>query len=135
MKILVAYDGSDAARRALDRAAQLAGDGSSLGVVTVAFGVPDKGRTPGYTDPDDAAVRRQDAEDARALLGQKGIDAHVVEAYADDAAEGIIDEAERQQADLIVLGTRGRGTAARWLLGSVSTKVLQHAPCDVLVVR
>jgi nucleotide-binding universal stress UspA family protein len=38
-------------------------------------------------------------------------------------------------ADLIIVGTRGLNTAQRLLLGSVSTKVMHHAPCDVLVVR
>jgi len=33
------------------------------------------------------------------------------------------------------MGTRGLGGAERWLIGSVSTKVLHHAPCSVLVVR
>ena len=47
----------------------------------------------------------------------------------------IVDEAEREHADLIVLGTRGLNTAKRWLMGSVSSPVVQHAPCNVLVVR
>jgi nucleotide-binding universal stress UspA family protein len=52
-----------------------------------------------------------------------------------DAASMIIDEAEKEDADLIVMGTRGLNTAQRWLLGSVSSRVVQHGPCNVLVVR
>ncbi|MDG6934563.1 MAG: universal stress protein, partial [Nitrososphaerota archaeon] len=47
----------------------------------------------------------------------------------------IVDYAERQGADLIVLGTRGMGNLKRALLGSVSTGVATHAHCSVLIVR
>ena len=44
-------------------------------------------------------------------------------------------EALTQRADLIVMGTKGLSAIARVLLGSVSTRVVQHATCSVLVVR
>lgn len=47
----------------------------------------------------------------------------------------IIETAEKENADVIVMGTRGLNTAQRWLLGSVSSRVVQHAPCNVLIVR
>jgi nucleotide-binding universal stress UspA family protein len=43
--------------------------------------------------------------------------------------------ASKQHADLIVMGAKGLGAIARFLLGSVSTRVVQHANCSVLVVR
>jgi nucleotide-binding universal stress UspA family protein len=43
--------------------------------------------------------------------------------------------ASREHADLIVMGAKGLGAIARFLLGSVSTRVVQHAHCSVLVVR
>lgn len=43
--------------------------------------------------------------------------------------------AEAEDADMIVVGTRGRSGAERMLLGSVSDHVVRHAPCPVLVVR
>ena len=46
-----------------------------------------------------------------------------------------MEEAEESDADLIIIGTRGLSVAKRMLLGSVSTNVVHHAPCDVLVVR
>ncbi len=52
-----------------------------------------------------------------------------------DPAEEIVAAAREMDADLIVLGTRGRGTVARVLLGSVARAVLLSAPCSVLVVR
>ena len=50
-------------------------------------------------------------------------------------AEEIMKMAAKQHADLIVMGAKGLGAMARFLLGSVSTRVVQHASCAVLVVR
>ena len=47
----------------------------------------------------------------------------------------IVDAAGAEQADILVLGTRGRGRIERAVLGSVSDHVLRHAPCPVLIVR
>jgi nucleotide-binding universal stress UspA family protein len=43
--------------------------------------------------------------------------------------------ASKRQADLIVMGTKGLSAIGRALLGSVSTRVVQHSSCSVLVVR
>ena len=50
-------------------------------------------------------------------------------------ADEILTEAKRQKVDLIVTGAKGLGAFGRVLLGSVSTRVVQHAACSVLVVR
>jgi len=50
-------------------------------------------------------------------------------------AQAIMTVASEQQADLIVMGAKGLGAIARVLLGSVSTRVVQHSSCSVLVVR
>ena len=50
-------------------------------------------------------------------------------------AEEIMKVASKHHADLIVMGAKGLGAIARFLLGSVSTRVVQHAHCSVLVVR
>ena len=52
-----------------------------------------------------------------------------------DAADAILDVAEEQAADLIVVGNKGMTGAKRFLLGSVPNKVSHHAPCSVLIVR
>ena len=52
-----------------------------------------------------------------------------------DPAEAICAYAEEIGARLITVGTRGHGTVASLLLGSVSQAVMRHAPCPVLVVR
>jgi nucleotide-binding universal stress UspA family protein len=50
-------------------------------------------------------------------------------------ADEIMKVADRQKADLIVVGAKGLGAVARFFLGSVSTKLVQHSTCSVLVVR
>ncbi|MGH7253204.1 MAG: universal stress protein [Nitrospiraceae bacterium] len=50
-------------------------------------------------------------------------------------ADEIVKAADRQKTDLIVVGARGLGAVARFFLGSVSTRVVQHSSCSVLVVR
>jgi nucleotide-binding universal stress UspA family protein len=52
-----------------------------------------------------------------------------------DPGESIIEAAAAEAADLIVVGSHGRGTVGRFLIGSVSDHVVRHAPCPVLVVR
>jgi nucleotide-binding universal stress UspA family protein len=84
--------------------------------------------------PEEDEERRRELAEAKATLSEKGIDATIVERKG-EAASLIIDEAEKEGVDVIVIGTRGLNAAERWLLGSVSTRVVQHAPCNVLVVR
>ena len=52
-----------------------------------------------------------------------------------DAAGVIIDTAVAENVDLIVMSTHGRSGLSRWVLGSVTEKVLRQAPCPVLVIR
>jgi nucleotide-binding universal stress UspA family protein len=133
-RLLVAYDGSDGARRALKETARLAHNGVAVTVVSVAEPLPHVGRAPAMRLPEEEAERARELAEAKALLHEQGVEADTVERYGDPATM-ILDEAEAEGADLIVLGTRGLGAGKRWLLGSVSTKVLHHAACNVLVVR
>ena len=139
-KILVAYDGSESAKRALEEAAKLIEDGASVTVVSVAEVLPQFGRAPEMLVPEEHQERRRELAEAKEILNEKeilrerGIKAKTVERRG-DAATMILDEAEKEGVELIVMGTRGLGSGKRWLLGSVSTKVLHHAPCNVLVVR
>ena len=132
-KILVAYDGSESARRALAEAARLA-NSSTITVVSVAEPLPQFGRAGELLLPEEDAERKRELAEAKNMLTEQGVEAEVVERKG-DAATRILDEAEQEHADLIVMGTRGLGTGKRWLMGSVSTKVLHHAQCNVLVVR
>lgn len=52
-----------------------------------------------------------------------------------EAADTLINAAETEGADLIVVGNRGMSGATRFLLGSVPNKVSHHAPCDLMIVK
>jgi nucleotide-binding universal stress UspA family protein len=52
-----------------------------------------------------------------------------------DPSDAILDVAEEQNADLVVVGNKGMTGAKRFLLGSVPNKISHHAPCSVLIVR
>jgi nucleotide-binding universal stress UspA family protein len=54
---------------------------------------------------------------------------------AEDAADAIMEVAEREGADLIVIGNRGMSSAKRFLLGNVPNKITHHSPCSVLIVH
>lgn len=55
--------------------------------------------------------------------------------WTGDPGESIVSAAEAENVDLVVVGTHGRGTLGRLLLGSVSEHVVRNAPCPVLIVR
>jgi nucleotide-binding universal stress UspA family protein len=134
MKILLAYDGSEDARRALEHVAGLAGGGdSTVRVITVVPSHAEAGPHAASVHAFELAERHRQAREARDLLAARGIAAETVEPTGDPGL-AIVGEARRQGADVIVTGTRGHSTVARLVLGSVSTSVLHHAPCDVLVV-
>jgi nucleotide-binding universal stress UspA family protein len=131
-RILLAYDGSEPARRALDTAADLAAHyGASLSVLSVVPVHP--GRTP--IDPwDDRDVHRLELHDAATRLRERGIEPELIEGSGDPAT--VIERvAGERQADMIVIGSRDLGTVGRWLQGSVSAHVATHAPTTVTVVR
>jgi nucleotide-binding universal stress UspA family protein len=133
MKVVVGYDGSDSAKRALERAATIAGEDGQLVVVAAAESHARTGITSGaHLDPSEVEARRRDLDEAKAFLDERGIKAETVEAQG-DPGHVIVDAAKG--ADLVVVGSRGLNPVQRILLGSVSSKVVHRAECDVLVVR
>jgi nucleotide-binding universal stress UspA family protein len=59
----------------------------------------------------------------------------VIEIRSGDAAQTLLDVADEQDADLVVVGSHGLSTGKRFVLGSVSEKILRHAHCSTLVVK
>jgi nucleotide-binding universal stress UspA family protein len=134
--IVLGYDETPAAKRALERAAEVAkAFGSTVIVTSVAPVAPSGPRGGGPIDPTDPPKRHSEQLDhARARLGDLGVVAETVAAMGDPASS-IVELAESRGADLIVVGTRELGWLERALGQSVSAGVLHHAHCDVLIVH
>jgi nucleotide-binding universal stress UspA family protein len=140
--VVVGYDGSSDAARAVEAAADQVGTGGTVHVVT-AFHPESNARLAESVrqlpeeirfmyDPRAAETERQ--HPALERLQERGVDCagHIV---SDDPASAIIDVAEREQADLVVVGSRGLGGVRRFLRGSVSARVAAHTPMSVLIVH
>lgn len=144
MRVLLAYDGSngaEAARELLGRLRLPAG--TQIAVIAALesapdlFGAPEIGVTPtGASDIERRIVKDLERElwNVAALLRapERACETRVLRGRP---ASAIVDEARRWEADLIVIGSRGHGPLESLLLGSVSTEVVDHAPCPVLVAR
>jgi nucleotide-binding universal stress UspA family protein len=137
--IVVGTDGSPSADRAVRRAAGVAkGVGAQVHLVTAFPDVATFRETIVSSAKADPVDLREVAEsvlarESRALADQ-GIDV-VTHAREGDPAEVIIDVAQEEGADLIIVGARGLSGLERFLLGSVSSKLSHHAPTSVMVVR
>jgi Universal stress protein UspA and related nucleotide-binding proteins len=132
MKILLAYDGGDPARRALELTAELAHKfGANVAVVSVVPVHP--GRVP--IDPwDDAPVHATQLAEAKQLLVAQGIEPVLIEQAGDPAVtiERIVQDGGY---DMVVVGSRHLGAVSRVLQGSVSEHVATHAAATVVVAR
>lgn len=135
-KVLVATDGSENARIAVDLAASLAwGEGTSIEVLEV-----EEPLMPGIEVPPEslAALERDAREQIADDLAKAKARLHGPVETASRrgrAASEIVREADRIGGDLIVIGSRGRGPLATMLLGSVAAEVVDRSPCPVLVAR
>ena len=142
--ILVGTDGSPTAAAAVAEAIELARAlGARLQIVSAYEPVAEApARVERVHAPLDVQWTVQPREDVLALLDSARRDAEAagveeIETFprVGDAADAILDVAEEQHSDLIVVGNKGMTGATRFLLGSVPNKVSHHAPCSVLIVR
>ncbi len=144
MRVVLAIDGSIPADRARDLLAKLDLPAESrIRVVAVlddgpaVVGIDWQENVPGTTyGPEGRRAHLMTALETATLAlesaGHSGVDSVLLRGRP---ARAIIDEARDFEADLVVVGHRGRGAVATMLLGSTSTEVVEHAPCPVLIVR
>ena len=142
--IVVGTDGSEQALEAVRRAGEIARLTHAPEIHVVSAVVPysayQVGQSvehlpPEFRDMINPQLVAQDCvEGARTVLAPTGIDV-VGHPVTGDPSNAILDVAKSVDADLIVVGARGLGAVARFLRGSVSTRIAHHSPCDVLIVE
>jgi nucleotide-binding universal stress UspA family protein len=146
MKILLATDGSECSKAAVNSVAERPWpEGSELRIVSV-MEIPYAPTTEAWILPDSyyKEVERVAKEQAEAAVksaverfrsGKPAGLEIITKVISGSAREVILDEAESWDADLIVLGSHGYRGWQRFLLGSVSQAVATHAPCSVEIAR
>jgi nucleotide-binding universal stress UspA family protein len=141
--IVVGTDGSETAKEAVRQASELAKTvGAKLHLVSAYEPVPEgRLRQERQQVPDDMQWMVNPKEDvnntlkaAAEELEEKGVEVDI-HAREGDPADAILDVAEEEKADLIVVGNKGMTGARRFLLGSVPNKVSHHAPSSVMIIR
>lgn len=142
-KIVVAYDGSDHAKRAVSAACDIA---RRYDAKLWLSHTPEGGATPIAVDPFIGAIgaplpaeeiaesAKVVIDEARALIEAEGCKLEGSRTGSVSAADDVAALAEEIGADLIVLGRRGRGAVAGLLFGSVTQEVSRVLPCAVLTV-
>jgi nucleotide-binding universal stress UspA family protein len=143
MKVLVATDGSELSVTAAHRAFALLGTPDEVTVLAVLTEMPgdDAG---GIESSTESPLEEEQDWKNETTAAQEAIRATAAEVHgakvdtrveAGDAGPMIVWVAEQIGADVIVVGSHGRGVLKRMVVGSVSEHVVHHAPCPVLVVR
>ncbi|PCR91056.1 universal stress protein [Natrinema ejinorense] len=133
--LLLATDGSDAARRATDHGIELAGElEATLHVLSVSEAGPQATEKQDRlrSEPDDEAVSA--AESAREAAGREGVDV-TTDIRQGVPQEQIVDYAETNPIDMVIVGTAGRSGLDHLISGSVAEEIVRNAPVPVLTVR
>jgi nucleotide-binding universal stress UspA family protein len=144
-KIVVAFDGSQNSVRALKVAGRIAESRNAKLIVVHVYVPPvyyyyGPMGLPAYDVGRFEETMKKEADEtakkAAQIVRESGVEgnAEVLESRG-SVVQALSEFAANEKADLIVIGTRGLGGFKKMLLGSVSSGVVQHAPCSVLVVR
>jgi nucleotide-binding universal stress UspA family protein len=143
-KVIVAFDGSEDSIKAIRLAGSLAlVCGSDLTVVhiysspTIGFSAASGVPIPDYRELEEAKKEAARAVLARGLqlASEEGLKAKGELIEAPSVVEAIVKFAADEKADLIVVGTRGMTGFKKLIIGSVSSGVVNHSPCSVLIAR
>ncbi len=144
-KMIIAYDGSVASKRAVEMALKCSSKDDELTLLTV---IPAELAESSFTKMllptiDLSSVVKSGSFKERAMETLSTVVAEIennvkkvnVVVESGDPADEILMSAKKHEADIIVLGYKGYGKEGRFLLGSVTDKVVRHAGVSVLVVR
>ena len=144
-KMLVAYDGSDASKKAIDMVLKCADKEDEITLLTV---IPAELAESSFTKMllptidlsnyvKSGSFKDKALESLKRIVKEIGSYVEKVNTAVEsgDPADEILITAKKTEADVIVLGYKGYGKEGRFLLGSVTDKVVRHASVSVLVVR
>ena len=140
-KILVPYDASSYANHAYDEALKIAEKfGSSITVLTVVGRKFDQSVAISF----ERAIELQDEaedeatkmlQDLEGIAKEKGVGFSFKVIYEPSASKGVINFANSNDFDLIVIGSHGRSGVKKAILGSVASGVAEHVDCAVLIIK
>ena len=139
-KILVATDGSEDARKAVEFASDLATKYKAtvylIHVVTPLRSIPeiDGGLLQQWEDLHEKQAQKI-IDEAERVVKKRGVESYQAGIVQGVPAEQIIEFARKNSVDIIVMGSRGVGTLEMLMLGSVSTKVCHLADCSCVTVK
>ena len=144
-KMLVAYDGSDASKKAVDMCLKCSDDDDEIVLLTV---IPAELSESSFTKMllptidlssvvKSGSFKDKAMESLLKIVKEIESDVKKVDTVVEsgDPADEILMTAKKNQADMIIVGYKGYGKEGRFLLGSVTDKVVRHASISVLVVR
>lgn len=135
-RILVGYDESEPSQRAFDHALELARRFNAELLVVSVVRIPESGLLAEVEGAIDTAEEHFKESFARMAERARELGVRMeTQVVAGHPAEQIVHLAELRHVDQIVLGSRGRSKVARWMLGSVSERVVRYARAPVTVIR
>lgn len=133
--VIVPFDFSDASRRALDVATKFCQSPAQLLVIHVVAPLPPMAPGVVWSSFDEGDAAEHARKSVRETLDKAGLSAAAAEVRIGDPGQAICDIADDRNAQLVVIPTHGRTGLRRFLMGSVASRVVAHAPCAVLVLR
>ncbi len=133
--LLLATDGSEYAEAAIHEAVNIAKVCSSRIFVlsVVEFNAEYAALAPKLIEKAENETREH-LESVKSKISKEGIECEIIMHQGEEAYKFIVDEAKQRKMDMIVMGSHGRTGLKRLLMGSVTARVIGHAPCKVLVV-
>jgi len=133
--LLLATDGSESAEAATQEALNIAKVCSGrLHVISVVEVNPEYGALAPQIVEKAAAETKDQLDFVKNKAEKEGITCDVVAHQGEEPYQFIIDEARKRKVDMIIMGSHGRTGLKRLMMGSVTSRVIGHAPCKVLVV-
>lgn len=133
--ILLAADGSEYSESAAREAVYLAKACESKLSLIYVLEINPEFETEGLKFVEKMEIEaREYIEKIRKDASKENVEFEVIVRRSDNAYKAIVEEAEKGKSDVIIMGTRGRTGLKKLIMGSVTAKVIGHAPCNILVV-